>query len=76
MDKRIHSLTGPGKQILSSMERILGKVETLRRIGKDFASQDQGSFVIATTHTQARYALPKVLTKFTKCFPKVRMSIQ
>jgi LysR family cys regulon transcriptional activator len=52
------------------------EVETLKRVGKDFAAQDQGSFVIATTHTQARYALPKVLTEFTKLFPKVRVSIQ
>jgi LysR family cys regulon transcriptional activator len=61
---------------LSSIERILDEVETLKRVGKDFASQDQGSFVIATTHTQARYALPKVLTEFTKRFPKVKVSIQ
>jgi LysR family cys regulon transcriptional activator len=74
--KRIRSLTEPGKRILTSIERILDEVETLRRVGKDFASQDQGNFVIATTHTQARYALPKVLTEFTKRFPKVRVSIQ
>jgi LysR family cys regulon transcriptional activator len=74
--KRIRSLTEPGKRILISIERILDEVETLKRVGKDFASQDQGSFVIATTHTQARYALPKVLTEFTKRFPKVRVSIQ
>ena len=74
--KRIRSLTEPGKRILSSVERILDEVETLRRVGKDFASQDQGNFVIATTHTQARYALPKVLTELTKRFPKVRVSIQ
>ena len=74
--KRIRSLTEPGKRILSSIERILDEVETLRRVGKDFASQDQGNFVIATTHTQERYALPKVLTEFTKRFPKVRVSIQ
>jgi LysR family cys regulon transcriptional activator len=74
--KRIRSLTEPGKRILTSIERILEEVETLKRVGKDFASQDQGSFVIATTHTQARYALPKVLTEFTKRFPKVRVSIQ
>lgn len=65
-----------GKRILSSIKRILDEVETLKRVGKDFASQDQGNFVIATTHTQARYALPKVLTEFTKHFPKVRVSIQ
>jgi LysR family cys regulon transcriptional activator len=73
--KRIRSLTEPGKRILLSIERILDEVETLKRVGQDFAMQDQGSFVIATTHTQARYALPKVLTEFTKRFPKVRVSI-
>ena len=74
--KRIRSLTEPGKRILISIERILDEVETLKRVGKDFASQDQGNFVIATTHTQARYALPKVLSEFTKRFPKVHVSIQ
>ncbi len=74
--KRIRALTEPGKRILLSIERILEETETLKRVGKDFANQDQGSFVIATTHTQARYALPKVLSEFTKRFPKVRVSIQ
>jgi LysR family cys regulon transcriptional activator len=74
--KRIRNLTEPGKRILTSIERILIEVESLKRVGKDFAAQDQGNFVIATTHTQARYALPKVLTEFTKRFPKVRVSIQ
>jgi LysR family cys regulon transcriptional activator len=74
--KRIRSLTEPGKRILASIERILNEMETLKRVGDDFANQDQGNFVIATTHTQARYALPKVLGEFTKRFPKVRVSIQ
>ena len=74
--KRIRSLTEPGKRILQSIERILDEVETLKRVGKEFATQDQGNLVIATTHTQARYALPKVLSEFTKRFPKVRVSIQ
>ena len=74
--KRIRSLTEPGKRILASIEKILIEVETLKRVGKDFSAQDQGNLVIATTHTQARYALPKVLSEFTKRFPKVRVSIQ
>ena len=61
---------------MQSIERILDEVETLKRVGKEFATQDQGNLVIATTHTQARYALPKVLSEFTKRFPKVRVSIQ
>ena len=61
---------------MQSIERILSEVESLRKIGTEFASQDQGNFVIATTHTQARYALPRVISEFTKRFPKVRVSIQ
>lgn len=74
--KRIRNLTEPGKRILISIERILSEVESLKKVGTEFASVDQGNFVIATTHTQARYALPKVISEFTKRFPKVRVSIQ
>ncbi|MEI8087327.1 MAG: LysR substrate-binding domain-containing protein, partial [Paludibacter sp.] len=58
------------------VERILNEVENLKKIGSEYASTDQGNFVIATTHTQARYALPQVISEFTKRFPKVRVSIQ
>ncbi len=74
--KRIRSLTEPGRRILTSVEKILQEVESLKRVGKDYAAQDQGNFTIATTHTQARYALPRVISEFTKRYPKVRLSIQ
>ncbi|ALD91391.1 CysB family HTH-type transcriptional regulator [Cupriavidus gilardii] len=74
--KRIRSLTEPGRRILTSVEKILQEVESLKRVGKDYAAQDQGNFTIATTHTQARYALPRVIGEFTKRYPKVRLSIQ
>ncbi|MFX5634541.1 LysR substrate-binding domain-containing protein, partial [Acinetobacter baumannii] len=32
-------------------------------------------FTIATTHTQARYALPKVVQAFMQKYPKVRLSL-
>ena len=73
--KRIRSLTEPGKRILSSIERILDEVETLKRVGKDFASQDQGNFVIATTHTQARYVLPVPVAKLREQYPQVNISL-
>ena len=74
--KRIRNLTEPGKKILDSINRILSEVENLKKIGAEYAANDQGNFVIATTHTQARYALPQVITEFTKRYPKVRVSIQ
>ena len=73
--KRIRGLTEPGRQVLKSVETILQEVEGLKRIGKEFAAQDSGSFTIATTHTQARYSLPPVVQSFAQKFPKVRLSL-
>ncbi len=73
--KRVRSLTEPGRIILQSVERILQEVESLKRVGKDFAAQDQGNLVIAATHTQARYSLPAAIAEFKKRFPKVHLSI-
>jgi LysR family cys regulon transcriptional activator len=73
--KRIRGLTEPGRQVLKSVELILQEVESLKRIGKEFAAQDSGSLTIATTHTQARYSLPAVVQQFSQKFPKVRLSL-
>lgn len=73
--KRIRGLTEPGRAVLRSVELIMQEIDSLKRIGEEFAAQDSGSFTIATTHTQARYALPKVVHAFTQKFPKVRLSL-
>lgn len=73
--KRIRGLTEPGRAVLKSVELIMQEIDGLKRIGREFAAQDSGSFTIATTHTQARYALPKVVHAFTQKFPKVRLSL-
>jgi len=73
--KRIRGLTEPGRAVLKSVELIMQEIDSLKRIGKEFAAQDSGSFTIATTHTQARYALPKVVHAFTQKFPKVKLSL-
>src|SRR6201991_3245470 len=73
--KRVRSLTEPGRIILASVEKILQEVESLKRVGKDYAAQDQGNLVIAATHTQARYSLPAAIAEFKKRYPKVHLSI-
>ncbi len=73
--KRIRGLTEPGRAVLKSVELIMQEIDGLKQIGKEFAAQDSGSFTIATTHTQARYSLPKVVQAFTQKFPKVRLSL-
>lgn len=73
--KRIRGLTEPGREILKSVEAVMLEIESLKRIGQEFAAQDSGSLVIATTHTQARYSLPKVVQAFMQKFPKVKLSL-
>jgi LysR family cys regulon transcriptional activator len=73
--KRIRGLTEPGRLVLQSVELIMQEIDSLKRIGKEYAAHDSGSFTIATTHTQARYMLPKVVQAFMLKFPKVRLSL-
>lgn len=74
--KRIVDLTEPGRAILGIVERILQDTENLKQVAREFGSQGSGSLVIATTHTQARYALPPVVSRFTQRYPQVRLSLR
>lgn len=73
--KRLLGLTEPGKELLPIVERILLDTQNIKRLGDHFAQKDQGQLAIATTHTQARYALPQVVTRFKQDFPKVHLEL-
>ena len=74
--KRVVDITAPGREILRIAERILMQSRNLKRIGEEFVNVEGGSLIIATTHTQARYALPKTIQAFMQRYPKVRLSIK
>lgn len=71
--KRLTGLTAPGKELLAIVERILIDARNVKRLAEQFANRDEGSLTIATTHTQARYALPPVVRRFKAAFPKVHL---
>lgn len=71
--KRLTGLTGPGEELIDLVERLLLEAENIKRIADQFSEADRGSLTIATTHTQARYALPSVVTKFKQAFPDVHL---
>lgn len=74
--KRVVDLTEPGRIILEIAERMLHDAENLRAVGREFGNEDTGSLTIATTPTQARYALPTVVERFIKRHPRVRLSFR
>jgi len=71
--KRLLGLTDPGKELHKIVERILLDARNIKRLAQQFSNQEQGHLTIATTHTQARYALPPVVTQFKKAFPQVHL---
>lgn len=73
--KRLTGITEPGRAVLEIATRMLGDVDNLRRVGEDFNNEMQGELSIATTHTQARYALPEVIGRFMRQYPQVRLSL-
>ena len=73
--KRITALTEPGRAVVAIAERMLTDAANLKRAGEDYASRNLGTLTIATTHTQARYALPKPVTAFKRRYPKVQLVI-
>ena len=73
--KRITQLTEPGKAVVQVIERLLIEAENLKQTAAEFADQKSGSLTIATTHTQARYALPRAVREFKERYPRVRLSI-
>jgi LysR family cys regulon transcriptional activator len=73
--KRLVEVTEPGKAVIAIAERILAEAGNLRRAGEEYANEKLGTLTIATTHTQARYALPKAVAAFKKRYPGVQLVI-
>ena len=72
--KRLTGHTDAGREIAGIIERMLQEQANLRRVAADFKARDAGQLVIATTHTQARYALPRVVAQFKTRFPRVKLA--
>jgi LysR family cys regulon transcriptional activator len=70
---RLLGMTEPGQELVVIVERMLLDAKNIKRLAEQFSKSDQGELIVATTHTQARYALPPVIAKFKKAFPKVRL---
>jgi LysR family cys regulon transcriptional activator len=71
--KRLLGLTEPGRELVGIVERILLDTQNIKKLGEQFANRDRGQLDVATTHTQARYALPPVVAKFRNEYPNVHL---
>ena len=74
--KRLTALTRAGEAALAVARRVRTEAENLDKIGKEFSAIDHGDFIIATTHTYARYCLPDVIRRFAGIYSNVRVILK
>ena len=71
--KHLTQVTPAGKAILEAAGEVLRKVESIKQVAQEYSNETKGSLSIATTHTQARYALPETIRTFIQRYPDVSL---
>jgi DNA-binding transcriptional LysR family regulator len=71
--KKLMALTPLGKRVMSEVTTICQAKLNIQTIAADFLDSNQGTIHVATTHTQAKYFLPKPIQRFRKKYPGVRI---
>ncbi len=71
--KHLTHVTPAGEEIVRISREVLSKIDSIRSVASEHTYPDRGSLYIATTHTQARYALPPVIKGFIERYPNVSL---
>lgn len=71
--KHLTHVTPAGEEILREAEKVLQTVRNIRAVAQEHRDENRGSLTIATTHTQARHALPAVVAAFRERYPNVSL---
>jgi DNA-binding transcriptional LysR family regulator len=74
--KRLLGFTALGEQIMQQIETISQAKKNILTIAGEHRDSDSGILHLATTHTQAKYFLPKYIKQFRDKYPKVKIYIQ
>lgn len=73
--RRLLGLSAPGREVHRIALRMLRDQVALGAVARGFDEAESGALTIATTHSQARYALPQVLLEFRRRYPQVRVAL-
>ncbi|WP_017429997.1 HTH-type transcriptional regulator CysB [Vreelandella jeotgali] len=74
--KHLTRVTPAGESIIDLAGQVLRLTDNIKGVAQEHSDERCGSMAIATTHTQARYALPPVITEFTHQYPDVALHMQ
>ncbi|MBN3137336.1 HTH-type transcriptional regulator CysB [Pectobacterium punjabense] len=71
--KHLTQVTPAGQEVIRIAREVLSKVDAIKAVAGEHTYPDKGSLYVATTHTQARYALPSVIKGFIERYPRVSL---
>ena len=74
--RHLSGITPAGEQVLALTEEMLASEERIKQTAREFSEPDRGSLSMATTHTQARYAIPNIIKNFRQRYPDVSIHLQ
>ncbi|MBZ9560428.1 MULTISPECIES: HTH-type transcriptional regulator CysB [Modicisalibacter] len=74
--KHLTRVTPAGESIIDLAGEVLRTVDNIKQVAQEHSDERRGSLAIATTHTQARYALPPLISEFTRKYPDVALHMQ
>ena len=74
--KHLSRITTAGRIILEKAGHILQEVESIKAVAEEYRNETRGTLSVATTYTQARYALPSVLIALRDSYPNVSLHMR
>ncbi len=73
---RIIGLTAPGEHVVDIARRVVDDIGALRSLKDEVSVGNRGTLTIGTTHTQARYVLPRVIAEFMRLYPDIELVLK
>ena len=74
--RSLESIAPAGERVLQHARRILDEAANIRSYAANERGDHAGRLLLATTHTQARYVLPRAIAAIRRDYPKVDIDLQ
>ncbi|ODV17168.1 MAG: CysB family transcriptional regulator [Rhodanobacter sp. SCN 68-63] len=74
--KSLDAITHAGSKVLERARAILTEVGNIQSVAANLRNEARGTLRIATTHTQARFALPGAIAALNRSYPEVSVHLQ
>ena len=73
--RSLEGVAPAGVKVIEHARRILAEAANIRSYAANERGEHRGRLLLATTHTQARYVLPKVIADITRRYPQVSVDL-